>query len=114
MGDGWANLATRELQKAALELAERKLSGQQLREAKAFITGHWRKGNQLNNLVARLETLPDIVKPGQPIRQKLRLRGEAEINQMRNEREAGDSIRKIATRHGIAYTTARRYLQEAE
>jgi hypothetical protein len=101
--------ATSEEKVAASDLAERKLSGLKLREAKAFIWRSRRSKRDVAQLVSRLEFLPDLPKEKEPVPNgRPSIFGPAMIRMMQADRKAGMSYGRIAKKYSVSYSTAYR------
>jgi DNA invertase Pin-like site-specific DNA recombinase len=95
----------------AMHIAERKLSGDRLQQAKKFIFARRRMEGDLKALTARLSTLPDIA-CDPAARVKLRSLSAADIERMRADRVAGAAYRELAEKYGVSESSAWRYCNE--
>jgi DNA invertase Pin-like site-specific DNA recombinase len=101
-------VASEALRTAARKLAERKLTGNQLRDAKNFIKAAFRTGRQVEALMARLETVADVNVSAED-RAQLTTLSVADIQRVRADRAAGMTLQQIATKYRIGQTTVWRY-----
>jgi response regulator of citrate/malate metabolism len=98
---------------AAVKLAESKLTGERLRETVAFIRRSRRKAHEVEVLVSRLTALPDVAVP-EADRARHPVTSPHQIEQIRKERAEGRTLRELAEKYNVSYTTIRRYCLKEE
>lgn len=98
--------ATKALRYAAIELIDRKLTGDRRRQAVAFVrrTG---VGSKIEALMQRLEHLPDIEREAHPNA----VLTDAAVVEMRAAHAAGVSSSELARRYGISTAQSSRILR---
>lgn len=102
------DLVTKDLRARVAFLAERKLSGQKLKDAKGFIV-RARSRKPLENLVARLELLPD--KDGE---NSNLIYGPEARARIRAARASGMTIAEVCRRWSISHETLYRIMNREE
>ena len=101
-------IATLAMRTEAVKLAERKLTGEKLRGAKGFIHGSRRTGDQIEQLVKRLEGLPDVATERKALPGQRSVLSDEEIERMCADRAAGVKLRELAPKYGVSIATASR------
>lgn len=97
-------MATRQLKSEAFGLIDRKLTGSKRADAIAFVRERTRKQRDLENLIARLSSLPDAQRDEHP---NARV-SNAKVAEMRAKHAAGTPLRSLAAEYGLSYSQTQR------